>query len=67
MITTALTDYIILCHYNILLGHFPILRHTTMGKLGQIQYGPRRRSLLLAEADDAKASDGGLVVPCIYV
>ncbi len=38
-----------------------------MGELGQIQYGPRRRSLLLAEADDAKASDGGLVVPCIYM
>ena len=24
----ALTDYIILCHYNILLGHFPILWHS---------------------------------------
>jgi hypothetical protein len=28
MIITFLTNYIILCHYNILLGHFPILRHT---------------------------------------
>ena len=25
-IITVLTNYIILCHYNILLGHFPILR-----------------------------------------
>jgi len=26
-IITVSTNYIILCHYNILLGHFPILRH----------------------------------------
>ena len=32
MIIMFLTNYIILCHYNILLGHFPILRQR--GKAG---------------------------------
>ena len=45
MIITFLTNYIILCHYNILLGHFPILRHRSQaGPAHQVVYPVPQRA-----------------------